>query len=128
MSKLYLRLNLALAASIFLLPICEVHADVTAEAASSAEVAFANPVPDAELDTSRGAFLPLNYTNINNINALNATVSNNTVTGGVTGNNFIGGGAFSNSQGLVNVILNSGNNNIIQSATNVNITFNNSNR
>jgi hypothetical protein len=80
-----------------------------------------SPVPDLDLSESRGAFVP-DLLNLNNSN-LNANNSNNTTVGGVTGNNFINDGSFTNSQGLVSVIQNSGNNVIIQSSTIVNMTM-----
>lgn len=73
------------------------------------------------LDETRGTFTP-DLMNLNNA-VLSADSSGNSVTGGVTGNNFIDGGSFTNTQGLVNVIQNSGNNVVIQSQTIVNMTM-----
>ena len=82
----------------------------------------ASPVGDSVLSESRGAFSPTDLLNINN-NYLNGNSSNNVNIGGVTGNNQINGGSFTNTQGLVNVIQNSGNNVLIQSSTIVNMTM-----
>ena len=73
------------------------------------------------LDETRGTFTP-DLLNLNNA-VLNADSTGNTVNGGITGNNFIDGGSFTNTQGLVNVIQNSGNNVVIQSQTIVNMTM-----
>lgn len=79
------------------------------------------PVTDGALSESRGAFTP-DILDINNAYQ-NGNSSGNTSIGGVTGNNFIKDGSFSNTQGLVNVIQNSGNNVLIQSSTIVNMTM-----
>lgn len=80
---------------------------------------FASSVSDEELDENRGAFNP----SVLNLSQLDAVSQGNTVNGGVTGNNLIDTNAFSETSGLVNVIQNSGNNNLIQSSTVVNINF-----
>lgn len=80
-----------------------------------------SPVNDEILSESRGAFIP-DLTNLDVI-AQTANSSNNVNVGGVTGNNNINGGSFTNTQGLVNVIQNSGNNVVIQSSTIVNMTM-----
>jgi len=82
----------------------------------------ASAVTSTELDSSRGAFTPSDLLNLNYTN-LSAQSSGNTTVGGVTGDNFINGGSFTNTQGLVNVIQNSGNNVIIQSSTVVNMNM-----
>ena len=79
------------------------------------------PVNELVLDETRGTFTP-DLLNLNNA-VLNADSSGNSVVGGVTGSNFIDGGSFTNTQGLVNVIQNSGNNVVIQSQTIVNMTM-----
>ena len=80
---------------------------------------FASSVSDEELDENRGAFNP----SVLNLSQLDAVSQGNTVNGGITGNNQIDTNAFSDTSGLVNVIQNSGNNNLIQSSTVVNINF-----
>ena len=112
------RLMLAIPALVFALPITSAVA-VTQD--SSDEQAFATQaVTDGDLDSSRGAFSPVTF----NSSQLAASSSNNVVIGGLTGGNAIATGGISNSQGLVNVIQNSGNNVIIQSSTIVSMTIN----
>ena len=88
-------------------------------AAGEEEFAGNDSVSDEDLDKSRGAFNP----SVLNLSQLDAVSQGNTVNGGVTGNNQIDTNAFSDTSGLVNVIQNSGNNNLIQSSTVVNINF-----
>lgn len=78
-------------------------------------------VDESILDEARGTFTP-DLFNLNNA-VLTGESSGNSVVGGVTGSNFIDGGSFTNTQGLVNVIQNSGNNVVIQSQTIVNMTM-----
>ena len=81
---------------------------------------FASKVNDSELTTVRGAFSPDTF----DWAALTANSRNNTLSGNsVTGANFVTDSAFNGAAGLVNVIQNSGNNVIIQSATIVNLTL-----
>jgi len=54
---------------------------------------------------------------------LEAVANDNSVNNSITGANAIGGQAFGDAQGFVNVIQNSGNNVIIQSSTIVNVTL-----
>ncbi len=90
--------------------------------AAAAEASMgASPVNDNVLGESRGAFTP-DLFNINSA-SFTANSSGNTVNGGVTGNNTISSGSFSNAQGLVNIIQNTGNNVIIQSSTIVSMTM-----
>lgn len=78
-------------------------------------------VDESILDEARGTFTP-DLFNLNNA-VLTGESSGNSVVGGVTGNNVIDSSSFTNTQGLVNVIQNSGNNVVIQSQTIVNMTM-----
>jgi hypothetical protein len=55
--------------------------------------------------------------------SLNAEVSKNALTSGLTGSNTVTNGAFSNAQGIATVIQNSGNQVIIQNNTIINLTL-----
>jgi len=110
-----------LAASILsALPLAAVHADDSADQQADPVMEVTAAATDAELDSSRGAFLPSSI-NLNDVQQ-DATDNHNIVIGGTTGSNIING-SFVNTQGLVNVIQNSGNNVVIQSSTIVNLTF-----
>lgn len=86
------------------------------------EFSFTSEAVDENLlDEARGTFTP-DLFNLNNA-VLTGESSGNSVVGGVTGSNFIDNGSFTNTQGLVNVIQNSGNNVVIQSQTIVNMTM-----
>lgn len=85
----------------------------------SFETAKAETVSDEELDENRGTFSP----EVLNSSVLEATSTENVTIGGVTGNNLISSNAFTNAQGVVSLIQNSGNNVIIQNSTIVNLTF-----
>lgn len=76
-------------------------------------------VSDHELDKNRGTFVP----EVLNSTVLEATATQNVAVNSVTGDNIVNSSAFSNAQGLVNLIQNSGNNVVIQSSTVVNLTF-----
>ena len=102
------------------LPFAAVHADDPAAQQAESTMEVTATATDAELDSSRGAFLP-NSINLNDVQQT-ATDDHNVVIGGTTGSNIING-SFINTQGLVNVIQNSGNNVVIQSSTIVNLTF-----
>ncbi len=80
---------------------------------------FEHPVSESDLGGARGAFSP----SIINVTGLTAYSLGNSADGSLTGNNFIGNNSFNGTQGLVNVIQNSGNNVIIQSATSINVTL-----
>lgn len=81
---------------------------------------FGESLSDAQLDQHRGAssFSVNDDLNLNLLDAINA---NNTISGGTTGNNIVSADAFTNTSGMVNLIQNSGNNVVIQSATIVNL-------
>src|SRR5579872_1021243 len=84
------------------------------------EAFSAPPVSDQVLGESRGgSYTPVTINN----SELDATSTGNLVVGGTTGTNFLGDNAI-NSQGLVNVIQNTGNNVVIQSSTIVTLTIN----
>lgn len=87
--------------------------------ASEQFVASADTLDDSELDQNRGTFSP----EILNSTVLEATTSQNVAVNSVTGSNIIDNNSFTNTQGLVNLIQNSGNNVVIQSSTIVNLTF-----
>lgn len=91
------------------------------EQADDLALISANPVNDSILGESRGSWSP-DFLSLSNASQ-NANSSGNVVNGGVTGSNQISTGSFSNTQGLVNVIQNSGNNVVIQSSTIVNMTM-----
>lgn len=78
-------------------------------------------VSDNELDQDRGMGVPITYTSTS---TLNATLSNNTATNTVSGDNMIAAGALDGVSGVASVIQNSGNNVIIQNSTIVNMTMN----
>lgn len=127
--KRIIRVTLAALSGAFVaLPIAanaETTADDAAFADTDSALAFHTefpPVGDAELGESRGTFSPADILNLD-VATQNASSSNNSVVGGVTGSNVIGDSSFSNTQGLVNVIQNSGNNVVIQSSTIVNMTM-----
>lgn len=113
----------AFVSAIFLLPLSDANASRVKKEILEQDAlqATSSPVDDAVLGESRGAFFP----DAMNLNVTGQTVdsSNNITIGGVTGNNNINGGSFTNTQGLVNVIQNSGNNVVIQSSTIVNMTM-----
>lgn len=74
-------------------------------------------VSEGELDAERGGdIIPISEA------TLEATLDNNTITSSVTGNNSVGGSAFTGASGLFTVIQNSGNQVIIQDSTIVNLT------
>lgn len=91
--------------------------DSSAQRAASQD--FASAIDDSELDDYRGAFSPevLTFNQLEGVSTGNSAIGN-------TGANQIDAGAFDNTTGLVNVIQNSGNNNVIQSSTILNVTFN----
>ncbi len=98
------------------------YSEFTMASASSDNTGFTSEAVDENLlDDARGAFTP-DLFNLNNA-VLTGESSGNSVVGGVTGSNNIAGGSFTNTQGLVNVIQNSGNNVVIQSQTIVNMTM-----
>jgi hypothetical protein len=82
-------------------------------------LASAGKISDHELDKNRGTFAP----EVLNSTVLEATATQNVAINSVTGDNIVSSSAFSNAQGLVNLIQNSGNNVVIQSSTVVNLTF-----
>lgn len=108
------------AATLMVLPLSAGAEDKDAAGQPKEDTFASSAVNDSELDNSRGAFVP----NVINFNSLSATNTNNSIVGGITGNNVIANSAFNSTSGLVNVIQNSGNNVIIQSATTVNMTLN----
>jgi hypothetical protein len=88
------------------------------QANAAEEIAFSSPPLAArELGEIRGAFSPSEVS----LNLLDAVSAHNRSDNSVTGSNTIDSDAFTNSHGLVNLIQNSGNNVIIQSATIVNL-------
>ena len=78
-------------------------------------------VHDTELNAQRGRHKQelIQF----NSQELDAIVTGNNISSTVNGNNAIGKDAFTNSQGHISVIQNSGNNVIIQDTTIYNITF-----
>ncbi len=121
MSGLTLRSVIWMAGTILAVSFAQANAAEQAGEPQDSVMELSSAATDAELDSSRGAFLPSSL-NINNVEQT-AQSNNNLVIGGSTGANIIGNGSFTNTQGLVNVIQNSGNNVIIQSSTVVNMTF-----
>jgi hypothetical protein len=76
---------------------------------------FGAPVSVSTLKRYSGGTL------INNTQAINGTVSNDSASQVIAGDNAITGDAFSNASGLPTVIQNSGSNVLIQNATIVNV-------
>ncbi|MGR9013812.1 MAG: hypothetical protein ACU83U_09225 [Gammaproteobacteria bacterium] len=74
-----------------------------------------------ELDNARGRE-GLDMTNINNMN-VRATLTGNQASNNVNGYNIIDHGSFAQASGINTVIQNTGNNVIIQDATNVIVTI-----
>jgi len=74
-----------------------------------------------ELDNARGRE-GVNMTNINNMN-VQATLTGNQANNNVNGYNIIDHGSFAQASGINTVIQNTGNNVIIQDATNVIVTI-----
>jgi hypothetical protein len=74
-----------------------------------------------ELDNARGRE-GIDMTNINNMN-VRATLSGNQANNNVNGYNIIDHGSFAQASGINTVIQNTGNNVIIQDATNVIVTI-----
>ncbi len=76
----------------------------------------------SELDEIRGTFTEITAETLG-LAMLEANLLNNSANNAATGNNVVTDGAFGNSQGVVSLIQNSGNNVVIQSATVVNLTL-----
>lgn len=74
-----------------------------------------------ELDDERGREGVDMFT-LNNMN-IRATLSGNQANQNMSGYNSIDGGSFGQASGITSVIQNSGNNVVIQNATNVNVTI-----
>lgn len=96
-------------------------AELVATKENDLEIAMGDSITNGELAENRGTggFDPTDV----NLNLLDAVNAHNTANGSVTGNNVINASAFQNTSGLVNLIQNSGNNVIIQSATIVNLNM-----
>ena len=77
------------------------------------------PVPSTTLDEQRGG----DDTEILNHIDIDGDVTDNTATNVVTGANNIQGGSFDNASGVFSVVQNTGANVLIQSATIVNVQF-----
>ncbi len=75
-----------------------------------------------DLGEMRGAFTQFTAESLG-VAVLEANSVNNITNGGVTGNNVATDGALAGAQGVVSFVQNSGNNTIIQSATVVNLYF-----
>ena len=85
---------------------------------------FNQTMPNATLALKRGGADHHNsQTQIINTNTVNGSVNDVTVLNNITGNNSIGGGAFTGAQGFPMVIQNSGNGVLIQNATILNVTI-----
>ena len=87
---------------------------------------FNQAMPNATLAVERGGAVFVqnnNQTKIINTNTVNGSVNDVTVLNNITGNNSIGGGAFTGAQGFPMVIQNSGNGVLIQNATILNVTI-----
>lgn len=79
--------------------------------------AFGKPMEADNLATQRGGADPRVF----NTNNLNGTVTDNSATNVLTGNNMITGGSFNGTVGIPIVVQNSGNNVLIQNATIINL-------
>ncbi len=117
--KLHILLVTTFLTSALFMPFCG--ASAAFEEGDNEFSFMSEAVDESILDGARGTFTP-DLFNLNNA-VLTGESSGNSVVGGVTGSNFIDNGSFTNTQGLVNVIQNSGNNVVIQSQTIVNMTM-----
>lgn len=107
--------TVAAAALALLAPASVLAEEVSDSFASSEE--FAGVISNTELDQNRGEGYSFQ------LSTLTATMDGNVVTGGYTGDNNIDNDAFGNAAGIVSVIQNSGNNVLIQSAFQVDVSF-----
>lgn len=115
--KIILKIGAVLAASTIILSVAGAQAKE-----SDSEVFFMEKVLDEELAMTRGMALS---PEVLGFAALEATATNNTSTGGMTGSNALSDSALGSARGVVSVVQNTGNNVVIQSATIVNLTLNN---
>ncbi len=76
---------------------------------------FAEALTEIEIGQYRGASGKFD---------MDVNFTGNTSSGSVSGSNVIEGSSFSEASGLINIIQNSGNNVVIQAATEVNVTIN----
>jgi hypothetical protein len=74
---------------------------------------------DDELEHERGMFIASPILSSSQF----ANLAGNSVNGGATGNNQIQDGAFNSASGIISVILNSGNNVVVQNSTIVNLNL-----
>ena len=81
---------------------------------------FGDTIANSDLDENRGTFQPLIY----NLSTLSASLDDNTCTNCTSGDNVISDGAFNNTNLVGTVLMNSGNNVIMQSNLTVNVEFN----
>jgi hypothetical protein len=86
--------------------------------AAQQEESFTASIADGELNENRGTFAPI----VINTSEMLGTSSGNSNSGD-TGDNFIGNGAFDGLTGYAVVVQNSGNNNVIQSSTIINVNM-----
>lgn len=94
-------------------------ADSAADNAPESELAlYGDGMKEGDMEASRGAGVdPVSIAQLEAVNAGNTIISGN------TGYNAIGGDAFGNASGLINIIQNSGNGVVIQNSMIVNVTM-----
>lgn len=84
---------------------------------------FESQASDTELDATRG-MSGLNFTSENlGVTVLTGVAANNTVNGGITGDNSLTDNALSNAQGVSFVVQNTGNNSVVNAAMVVNVSL-----
>lgn len=84
----------------------------------------ADPVTEDDLDSSRGLNLITENDSVNLTNSTGVSAGNS-ATNNVSGHNSIDDSALNNNAGIVTVFQNSGNNNILQQSTILNVNLSN---
>ena len=111
-----IRVNKAVASLIVLGALLLCSGNVQAE---NDDLVFGEVVSDYELSETRGAFTPEQL----GIANYDANLSSNNINSSATGQNNISTDAFGNSNGVFNVVQNSGNGVVIQNSTIINLTL-----
>ncbi|MGB5742214.1 MAG: hypothetical protein WBM65_07340 [Sedimenticolaceae bacterium] len=97
-------------------------AESTAKIAEGDSLMLEEALSEDDLAINRGEGVALDDMTLNEID-MDGTNHSNSVMNSVTGQNFIGNGAFNGASGMFDTIQNSGNNVLIQNATIVNINM-----